>query len=148
MIIMKTLLKITLFIAFVAVFASCQSGTDVNQILSNQNTKSAVMDSIANDSNLSTEMLGLMLNGRNSNLIMGEIHETMMKKMKDNPDMMQSMMTGMMESCKGDSAMMSSMCEGMMENPEMMDMMHKKMGGMMDVKGMKMEGMNHKTMKK
>jgi hypothetical protein len=137
MMIMKTLLKITLFIAFVAVFASCQSSTDVKQILSNQDTKSAIMDSIANDSNLSKEMLGLMLNSRNSNLIMGEIHETMMKKMKDNPHMMQSMMTGMMETCKGDSAMMSSMCMSMMENPGMMDMMHKMMGGKMDMKGMK-----------
>lgn len=137
MMIMKTLLKITLFIAFVAVFASCQSSTDVKQILSNQDTKSAIMDSIANDSNLSKEMLGLMLNGRNSDVIMGQIHETMMEKMKDNPDMMHGMMTGMMETCKGDSAMVSSMCMSMMENPEMMEMMHKKMGSKMDMKGMK-----------
>lgn len=143
---MKTLLKITLFIAFVAVFASCQSSTDVKQILSNQDTKSAIMDSIANDSNLSKEMLGLMLNGRNSDVIMGQIHETMMEKMKDNPDMMQSMMTGMMETFKGDSAMMSSMCMSMIENPEMMNMMHKMMGGKMDMN--KMEGMDHKTLKK
>ena len=143
---MKTLLKITMFIAFVTVFVSCQSGTDVNQILSNQDTKSAIMDSIASDSNLSKEMLGLMLNGRNSDMIMGEIHETMMNKMKDNPDMMHGMMTGMMETCKGDSAMMSSMCMGMMENQEMMDMMHKMMSEKMDMN--KMEGMDHKTIKK
>ena len=143
---MKTLLKITMFIAFVAVFVSCQSGTDVKQILSNQDTKSAIMDSIASDSNLSKEMLGLMLNGRNSDMIMGEIHETMMNKMKDNPDMMHGMMTGMMETCKGDSAMMSSMCMGMMENQEMMDMMHKMMSEKMDMN--KMEGMDHKTIKK
>ncbi len=141
---MKTLLKITLFIAFVSVFASCQTS---KQILSNQDTKSAIMDSIVNDSNLSKEMLGLMLNGRNSDVIMGEIHETMMKKMKNKPGMMRGMMTGMMETYKGDSAMMSSMCMSMMENPEMMEMMHKKMGGKMDMKvmkGMNMEGMDHK----
>jgi len=143
---MKTLLKITLFIAFVAIIASCQTSTDVQQILSNQDTKSAVMDSIASDSNLSKEMLGLMLNGRNSDVIMGEIHETMMKKMKENPDMMHGMMHGMMETCKGDSAMMSSMCMSMMENQEMMDMMHKMMSQKMDMN--KMEGMDHKTMKK
>jgi hypothetical protein len=72
--------------------------TDINKILSNQETKKAIMDSVANESNLSKEMLGLMLNGRNSNLIMGEIHETMMKMMKDNPHLMQSMMNGMMQS--------------------------------------------------
>lgn len=142
---MKTVLKITLFIAFVAAFVSCQTS---KPILSNQDTKSEIMDSIANDSNLSKEMLGLMLNGRNSDVLMGEIHKTMMKKMKNNPGMMRGMMSGMMETSKGDSAMMSSMCMSMMENPEMMEMMHKKMGGKMDMKGMKgmknMEGMDHK----
>lgn len=143
---MKTLLKITMFIALITLFASCQSGSDVKRIFSNPDTKSAVMDSIANDSDLSKEMLGLMLNGKNSDVMMGEIHETMMKKMKENPDMMHGMMTGMMETCKGDSAMMSSMCMSMMGNNEMMDMMHEKMSQEMDKN--KMEGMDHKTMKK
>lgn len=149
---MKTLQKIALFIALVALFASCQSGTDVNKILSNQETKKAIIDKIANDSNLSKEMMETMMNSENCKMMMKgnekmtmmmmEDHGVMMKMMKENPAMMQSMMTGMMETCKNDTAMMSSMCKSMMENPEMMDMMHKKMGGKMDMKGMK--GMDHK----
>jgi len=149
---MKTLQKITLFIAFVALFASCQSGTDVNKILSNQETKKAIIDKIANDSSLSKEMMETMMNSENSKMMMKgnekmtmmmmEDHGAMMKMMKENPAMMQSMMSGMMETCKNDTAMMSSMCKNMMENPEMMEMMHKKMGGKMDMKGMK--DMDHK----
>ena len=143
---MKTLKKITLLIALIALFASCQSNTDVNKILANQDTKKAIMNTIANDSNLSVDMMEVMMNNENSKMMMMgnekmtmmmmENHGTMMKMMKENPAMMQSMMTGMMEICKGDSTMMSSMCKTMMENPQMMDMMHKKMGGKMDMKGM------------
>ena len=144
---MKPLLKITLFIAFVAVFASCQSSTDVKQIFSNQDTKKAIMDTIANDSNLSIEMMEAMMNNENSKMMMMENekltmmmmedHASMMKMMQNNPEMMQSMITGMMETFKGDSVMMSSMCNTFLENPEMTDMMHKKMVGKMDMKGMK-----------
>ena len=155
---MKTLQKITLIIALVALLASCQTGTDVNKILSNQDTKKAIIDTIANDSNLSIEMMEAMMNNENSKMMMMgnekmtmmmmEDHASMMKMMKDNPHMMQGMMTGMMETCKGDSAMMSSMCTIMMENPEMMEMMHKKIGRKMEMKDMKgmnkMEGMDHK----
>lgn len=152
---MKTLQKIALFIALVALFASCQSQTDVPKILADQDTKKAIMESIANDSDLSREMMETMMKSENSKMIMKgndkmtmmmmEDHGTMMKMMKDNPDMMKSMMSGMMESCKNDTAMMSSMCKSMMEDPQMMEMMHKNMGGKMDMKGMKkMEGMDHK----
>ena len=149
---MKNLQKITLFIALVALFASCQTNTDVSKILSNQDTKKAIMDTIANDSNLSSEMMETMMNNENSktammgnekmSMMMMQDHAAMMKRMKDNPDMMKSMMSGMMEACKNDTAMMSSMCKSMMEDPQMMEMMHKNMGGKMDMKGMK--GMDHK----
>lgn len=123
---MKTLQKITLFIALVALFASCQSNTDVSKILSNQETKKAIMDNIANDSTLSKEMMEAMMNNENSKMMMMENHGSMMKMMKENPEMMKSMMNGLMETCKGDSAMMSSMCKSLMENPEIMEMLHKK----------------------
>src|SRR5665648_924228 len=119
---MKTVQKITLFIALIALFASCQPSTDVTKILSNQDTKKAIMDTIANDSNLSVEM------------------------MENNPAMMQSMMNGMMETFKGDTAMMSSMSSFMLKNPQMMNMIHKNMGADFGMKGMNhMEGMNPKT---
>lgn len=139
---MKTLQKIALFIAFVALFASCQSKTDVPKIMADQDTKKVIMETIANDSNLSKEMMEVLMKSDNSKMMMMEFHGTMMKMMKEDPTMMQSMMASMMETCKNDTAMISTMCKSMMQNPEMMDMMHKKMGGMMDMKGMK--GMDHK----
>src|SRR5680860_312034 len=107
---MKTLQKITLFIAIVALFASCQTGTDVNKILSNQDTKKAIMDTIANDSNLSIEMMEAMMNNENSKMMMMgnenmtsmmmQNQGTMMKMMQNNPAMMQSMI----ETCNSDSS--------------------------------------------
>jgi len=63
---MKTIQKITMLIALVALFASCQSNINVNKILSNQDTKKAIMDTIANNSNLSKEMMETMMNSENS----------------------------------------------------------------------------------
>ena len=67
---MKTLQKITMLIALVALFASCQSNINVNKILSNQDTKKAIMDTIANNSNLSKEMMETMMNSKNSKKMM------------------------------------------------------------------------------
>jgi len=153
---MKTLQKITLYIAIVALFASCQTGTDVNKILSNQDTKMAIMDTIANDSNLSVEMMETMMNRENSKMmmmrndkmamIMMQNQGSMLKMMQNNPAMMQSMMNGMIETCYRDSAIMSSMCSTIINNPQMMDMINKNAGGNMNLKGMNnMQGMNHKT---
>ena len=116
----------------------------------------AIMDTIANDSNLSIEMMEAMMNNENSKMmIMGnenmtsmmmQNQGTMMKMMQNNPAMMQSMMNGMIETCYRDTAIMSSMCSTIMNNPKMMDMIHKNMGGNMGMKNMNnMEGMNHKT---
>ena len=146
---MKTVQKITLFIALIALFASCQPSTDVTKILSNQDTKKAIMDTIANDSNLSAEMMETMMNGK---MMMGNEKMTsmmmqnqgiMMKMMQNNPAMMQSMMNGMMETFKGDTAMMTTMSSFMLKNPQMMNMIHKNMDGKMGMNHM--EGMNLKT---
>ena len=67
---MKTPQKITMLIAFVALFASCQSNRNVNKILSNQDTKKAIMDTIANNSNLSKEMMETMMNSKKSKIMM------------------------------------------------------------------------------
>jgi len=149
---MKTVQKITLFIALIALFASCQPSTDVTKILSNQDTKKAIMDIIANDSNLSVEMMEAMMNGKmmmgNEKMtsMMMQNQGTMMKMMQNNPAMMQSMMTGMMETFKGDTAMMSSISSFMLKNPQMMNMIHKNMGADFGMKDMNhMEGMNPKT---
>ncbi len=140
---MKTLLKTTILMVAVTFFASCQSGSDVKQILSNQDTRKAVIDSIANDSSMSKEMMGAMMNSNNGKMMMMENHAAMMKMMKDNPGMMKGMMADMMETCKGDSSMMSDMCKTMMGDPKMMEMMNK-MKGMNKMKRMdKMDDKPH-----
>jgi hypothetical protein len=153
---MKTLQKFAFTIVLITFLVSCQSGTDVKQILSNQDTRKAVIDSIANDSSMSKEMMGAMMNSNNGKMMMQgnekmsmmmmENHTTMMKMMKDNPGMMQGMMADMMETCKGDSAMMSGMCKTMMGDPKMMDMMQKMKGKNTDMNKMKgMDKMDNKS---
>jgi hypothetical protein len=142
--IMKSLQKLTMLIALITFFASCQSGTDVNQTLSKTETRMEMMNKIADDSSMSKEMMTAMMNSKNSKMMimedgkmpmmMMENHEAMMKMMKDNPGMMHTMMMNMMEACKTDTAIMSGMCKKMMENPQMMDMMQKMKGTKMDMK--------------
>ena len=131
---MKRVQKIALSIVLITLFASCQSGTDVNQTLSKTETRMEMMNKIADDSAMSKEMMGTMMNSKNGKMMMMENHEAMMKMMKDNPGMMHTMMENMMEACKTDTAMMSGMCKKMMENPQMMDMMQKMKRTKMDRK--------------
>ena len=142
---MKRLLKVALAITLITLFATCQSGTDVNQTLLKPDTRKEMMDKIAEDSTMSKEMMTAMMNSNNGMAMMQnhqkmmmQNHESMMKMMKDNPAMMQSMMSAMMETAKGDTSMMSSMCKTIMSNQPMMDMMQKMKGE----KSMKMGGMN------
>lgn len=151
---MRNFMKMVFLVGFVALFSSCLPGSDTKQILSKQETRKAIMDSIANDSSMSHEMMTAMMNSNNGkmmmqgnekmNMMMMENHTSMMRMMKNNPVMMQSMMTDMMETCKGDSSMMSGMCKTMMGDPKMMDMMNK-IKGMDKMEGMdKMKGMGDK----
>lgn len=130
---MKKLLTIALAAVLVATVMSCQTKTDVSKILSTPNTRMQIMDSIANNSAMSAEMMDMMLNNKNNMtmmhgnekmaMMMTEHHDTMMKMMKDNPDMMQQMMTDMMDVSRSDSTMMSGMCRAIMNNHNMMGMM-------------------------
>ncbi|MBK8610359.1 MAG: membrane or secreted protein [Chitinophagaceae bacterium] len=140
---MKSLQKLIMLIALITFFASCQSGTDVNQTLLKTDTRMEMMNKIADDSSMSKEMMTAMMNSKNGKMMMMEDgkmpmmmenHEAMMKMMKDNPGMMHTMMMNMMEACKSDTSMMSGMCKKMMENPQMMDMMQKMKGEKMDMK--------------
>ncbi len=142
---MKKFQKITLAIALVTVLVSCQSSTDTKQILSKSETRKEMMDRIANDSSMTKEMMGAMMASQtgmammhdHQKMMMGN-HEMMMKVMKENPGMMEGMMTNMIEACKNDTTMMSGMCKAMMGNKQMMDMMQKMKGMNMD----KMKGMD------
>ena len=150
---MKRLQKVALMIALIALIASCQSNSTPSKLLSNKETRKAIIDTIANNSEMMTEMMEAMMNSNNAkmmlqgnekmNMMMMENHGTMMTMMKNNPGMMQSMMSDMMETCKNDTSMMSSMCKTMMGSKEMMGMMQKMKGGNKDMN--KMEEMNHKA---
>ncbi len=145
---MKILQKITLAIALITLFASCQSA---KQILSKSDSRNEIITAIANDPDMSKEMMEAMMNSKNGKMMMQENekmkmmdnHGMMMKMMKDNPGMMKNMMSNMMEAAKGDTSMMSSMCKSMMGNQQMMDMMHMMMGKDMEMK--KMGQMDKKT---
>ena len=139
---MKTLQKITWAIALITLFASCQSS---KQILSKSDSRTEIITAIANDPDMSKEMMEAIMNSKNGKMMMQgndkmkmmmENHGMMMKMMKDNPGMMQNMMSNMMEAAKSDTSMMSSMCRSMMGNQQMMDMMQKMKGKNMDMKKM------------
>ncbi len=145
---MKILKNVVVAIALTTLFAACQqSSTDVKQLLSKSETRKEIIDSIASDSSLHKEMMEAMMVGKHSHSMMMGNHEAMMKKMKDNPAMMEAMMSDMMEKCKNDSTMMKGMCNAMMASPEMMEMMNKMKDKKMDMNKMKgmdnMKGMDH-----
>ncbi|MFP5081993.1 hypothetical protein [Pedobacter sp. JCM 36344] len=139
---MKTLQIITLSIAFIMLLGSCQS---TKQILSKSNSRNEIINLIANDPDMSKEMMKalmesnsgkMMMQGNDKMKMMLDNHGMMMKMMKDNPGMMKNMMSNMMEAAKSDTSMMSSMCKSMMGNQQMMDMMKKMKGKNMDMKKM------------
>jgi len=132
---MKTLSYVIFTIALTALFISCQSTSNPKQILSNTQTRIAIMDTIANSRDMMKEMMDVMMNSENCKTMMqgnGKMsmmmpgnHEKMMRMMKDNPDMMQGMISDMMEACKTDTNMMHSMCKTIIADEQMMKMMHK-----------------------
>jgi len=66
---MKTLQTLILAIALLTLFASCQSTSAQMQGLSNKETRKEIMNAIANDSIISQEMIGVMMNGKNGMMI-------------------------------------------------------------------------------
>lgn len=144
---MKHLQTVLIAIGFLILFASCQSTSAQKADLSNKEKRREMMNTIANDSMMSQEMIGAMMNSKNGmmmqqhqTMMMGN-HNGMMNLLKDNPGMMQNMMSAMMQTAKGDTNMMSGMIKTMMGNQQMMEMMQHMTGGkMMNNMG----GMDHK----
>ncbi len=135
--IFKTMQKSVLLIGLITMFVSCQSGTDVKQILSNADTRKQIISTIVLDSSMHQEMMTAMMHEKKG--MMGD-HASMMKMMKNDPGMMDKMM----EMCKQDTTMMDGMCKAMMANPKMMDMMKKMKDGNMNMDKMKMDNMKGK----
>jgi hypothetical protein len=132
---MKTIQKFLVLIALITLFAACQSAADPNQVLSKKETRDQVMNTIANDSVMSKEMMGALMNSKIGMMVMQqhammmmESHSSMMDMAKNNPGMMNNMMSAMIETAKGDTSMMSGMIKTMMGNPQMMEMMQKMTG--------------------
>ncbi len=69
---MKTLHKTVFAIAFVALLVSCEQKTNTNEqkinttkALSKPETRKEIMDSIANNNDMSKEMIDVMMNSQN-----------------------------------------------------------------------------------
>lgn len=132
---MKTLQKITFVALLFTLFSSCQTDGDVTQILSKPETRKEIMDSIANNSEFSQEMIETIWNSKNGRTMMqgnGKMmgrfmgnHEGMMNMFRNNPEMMQNLITDMMDAAKTDSSMISLMSDVIMRNPQMMSRMNR-----------------------
>ena len=127
---MKIIQKVTLAFGLIGLLYSCQS---THQVLSKSDQRMEVMNEIAANESMSKEMIGILMNDKNSSmLVMKEGHAKMMEMMKKDPEMRKSMMAKMM---KDNPEMMkeshAKMMEMMKENPEMMKESHAKMMAMM-----------------
>lgn len=111
-------------IGFVLLFAACTNTPTVNQLLANKETRTAIIDTIANDDKMAREMMNAMMNSRDS---MQQHIGVMMEMMRENPGMMNTIMSNLMEASKTDSNIMIHMYENMMNNQEMMDRMKQRM---------------------
>ena len=111
----------TLVISALALLSACESGKDQLESLSNQKERNEIMQAIARDSVMSSEMFATMINDEQG--MMKNHTNTMARMRKENPAMVTRIMSDMMEASRGDSAMMSGMVRMMMGNYEMHQMM-------------------------
>ena len=111
-------------ISFVSLFTACTYSPNVNQLLADKETRTAIIDTIANDDKMAREMINAILNRNDS---MQPHIGVMMEMMRNNPGMMNTMMSNLMEASKTDSNIMIHMYENMMSNQEMMDRMKQRM---------------------
>jgi len=153
---MKTLKKINFAFVLFTLFSSCQNSGDVTQILSNPESRKTIMDSIANNNEMSLEMMETIWNSKNgrtmmqgNSKMMGRFlgsHEGMMNLIRNNPEMMQNLISDMMDASSIDSSMLSSIYNTMMRNPQMMErmkMMHGSNGNMSKLDRLNNGGMNN-----
>lgn len=62
---MKTLQKTAFAIAFMALLVACEQKTSTTNALSKPETRKEIMDSIANNNDMSMEMIETMMNSKN-----------------------------------------------------------------------------------
>src|SRR3970040_965579 len=143
---MKTLKKRVLSIGLIGLLNSCQS---TNQVLSNSDKRTEIMNKIASDESMSKEMMGMLMGSKSAKMAMMKEHRAkMMEMMKADPEMMKNMMSEMTmhnpEMMKAHQAKMMAMmhqnpemCKAMMGNGKMMDMMQNMKDDKMDMNKMK-----------
>ena len=118
---MKKVQNFAFALSFITLFVCCQ--TDAKHLLSNRDTRNAIMDTIANNGHLMNEMMTAVMQSPNHKTVMVENHRAMMNMIKNDPIMLKDMMIDMRDACKSDSLMMYSMCKTMMNDPQMKEMM-------------------------
>ncbi|HDZ13991.1 hypothetical protein LCGC14_0837810 [marine sediment metagenome] len=142
---MKILQIVTLITVVTLLFVSCESNT--NTSLSDQENRQEIMSSIANDSVMSNEMIGIMMNHNTGRNMLGHMvgdQNGLMSMMKDNPGLGQQMLTVMMETSKNDSTAMNEMFQTMSQNSNMLLMMQNTSGNHMRDGNGSMGNMNRK----
>lgn len=135
---MKAIFKIAGIGAIILVMAAFQS-PKVKGVLSKENLRKEVMDSIARNPSMATEMMNTMMDNRqgmsvmmgNQNLMYAMMGNTaMMQQMiKNHPNMIGSMMGAMLNASKGDSSAYMNMYNHIKNYPEMMSLMYSRMSG-------------------
>jgi hypothetical protein len=121
---MQSIKKLLLAMGIVSFFAACTTGSTVNQLLSNNETRSAIIDTIANDDKMSREMMTAMMNSRDS---MRQHMGVLMEMMRNNHGMMNTVMNNLMEASKTDSNIMIRLYENLLDNQIMMERMKGRM---------------------
>lgn len=111
-------------LCLVLLFAACTTGSTVNQLLSNNQTRAAIIDTIANDDKMSREMMTAMMNSRDS---MRQHMGVLLEMMRNNPGMMNTMMNNLMEASKTDSNIMIRLYENLLDDQIMMERMRGRM---------------------
>jgi len=150
---MKNTIKIATLLMITGFFAACQQPRSIEQALADEPQRKEVMQTIVNNQEMMTEMVGMMMNNEQGKMMisgnkemMGMMmgNQQMMQDMvKESPGIMQNMMQNMMQMCQNDSSQCNQMAEMMSGNhammQSMMGMMHQK--GMMNDESYK-NGMN------
>lgn len=139
---MRNTIKIATLLIITGFFTACQQPQSTEQVLADENQRKEVMQTIANNQEMMTEMVAMMMNNEQGKMMMAGNKEMMGVMMgnqqmmhdmvKENPGIMQNMMQNMMQICQNDSTQCNQMAEIMSDNPAMMQSMM----GTMHQKGM------------
>lgn len=141
---MKNTIKTVVLLMFAGFFTACQESQTTEQVLADEAQRQEIMQTIVNKHDMMMEMMGMMMNGQYSKMMMSGNKEMMgmmmgdqqimQDMMKETPGMMEGMMQNMMEMCQNDSAQSDYMIEMMYGNHMMMQGMMDKMhqNGMMN----------------